>query len=169
MTEVFQEGITTYGQCASHCIGTPGCKSFNWDHNGSDSKCSLLSSGWVPNWNSQSFNWGSDPNYALTVILNSSKVSDCKMEMLTNKVQYGNGLIEFEQKMFCSKSGQCNNINICTIRHFFTLNILGYQNLNFSLLISFPVRFRNTVISKRYFRFWLIPSKDAESNFRGGS
>ena len=34
--------------------------------------------------------------------------------------------------------------------------------------ISFPVRFRKTAISKNYFRFWLIPPKDAESNLRGG-
>ena len=48
ISEAFQEGVTTYGRCASQCIGTPGCKSFNWDHNGSDSKCYLFSSGEVP-------------------------------------------------------------------------------------------------------------------------
>ena len=34
--------------------------------------------------------------------------------------------------------------------------------------ISFPVHFRNTVITKIYFRFWLIPPKDAKLNLRGG-
>ena len=34
--------------------------------------------------------------------------------------------------------------------------------------ISFPVHFRNTMITKIDFRFELMPPKDAELNFRGG-
>ena len=48
ISKTFQEGVTTYGRCASLCIGTPGCKSFNWDHIGLNSKCYLFSSGGVP-------------------------------------------------------------------------------------------------------------------------
>ena len=34
-----------------------------------------------------------------------------------NQVQYGNGLIEFEEKMFCSKPSQeqCNTVTVCKI------------------------------------------------------
>ena len=49
ITKEKHDGVTTYDRCASLCIGTPGCKSFNWDHNEISSKCYLLSSGWVSN------------------------------------------------------------------------------------------------------------------------
>ena len=49
--------------------------------------------------------------------MNSIKVSDCGSKMIKNRTQQGNGLIEFKQKMFCSKEvqGQCTNIAVCEI------------------------------------------------------
>ena len=90
---------------------TPGCKSFDWFHNGSHSKCYLFSSDRVPVVST----WSQIEITPLTltlskmirffvkkhdVIMNSIKVSDCESKMLTNQGKYGNGLIEFEQKIF---------------------------------------------------------------------
>ena len=47
---------------------------------------------------------------------NSIKVSACK-PILPGIMNWGNGLIEFEQKEFCSKlaQGRCNNVTVCRI------------------------------------------------------
>ena len=49
MNKEYQEDVTTYGRCASLCIGTPGCQSFNWNHDGLNSECYLFRSGGVLN------------------------------------------------------------------------------------------------------------------------
>ena len=50
------------------------------------------------------------------LIQNSMKVSVCK-PILPGIMNWGNGLIEFEQKEFCSKlaQGRCNNVTVCRI------------------------------------------------------
>jgi len=80
------EAIGGYGVCASLCIGVPGCVSFNWILNDSGSgSCELYSS-----------------------------VTKCDDPGLTSAENYGNGLIKFTEKSFCS-NGVCESVTVCRI------------------------------------------------------
>ena len=43
-----------------------------------------------------------------------SSISDCSDTGLTAVVNYGNGLIQFQEKSFCA-NGVCNDVTICQI------------------------------------------------------